>query len=197
MNRLSISTSAAMDISSPLLIASYTADDERELIFQIYASSLSGSGMYQACVTKQLLGAGTAFQSPTSTAYLSASTTSVFLPSIGVPVMNTDVCKVYLQGLTTDTAVSTTVEVWDNAQNATLVGSGAISTTLTFNDGVNPLDGVEVWITTDSAGTNVIAGTSSTNASGQVTFMLDSGSYFVWSQLAGYSFTNPQALTVS
>lgn len=36
-------------------------------------------------------------------------------------------------------------------------GSGSTSTTVTVNDGVNPIDGVDVWISTDSAGTNVIA----------------------------------------
>ena len=75
-------------------------------------------------------------------------------------------------------------------------GSGSTSTTVTVNDGVNPIDGVDVWISTDSAGTNVIA-RGSTGALGTVVFMLDAGTYYAWKQLAGYDFTNPQSFTVS
>jgi len=77
-------------------------------------------------------------------------------------------------------------------------GSGALAVTVTVNDENSlPLDGVECWITTDSAGTNVVAGTLSTDALGVVTFMLDAGAYYLWRQLSGYNFTNPTAITVS
>ena len=77
-------------------------------------------------------------------------------------------------------------------------GSGAISFPITVNDeDSNPIDGVEVWVTTDSAGTNVVAGTLSTDALGLTTFMLDAGSYYVWRQKSGYNFTNPVSITVS
>ena len=78
------------------------------------------------------------------------------------------------------------------------VGNGAISFPVTVNDeDSNPIDGVEVWITTDSGGTNVVAGTLSTDALGVATFMLDAGDYYVWRQASGYNFTNPVAITVS
>lgn len=77
-------------------------------------------------------------------------------------------------------------------------GSGAVSYPITVNnESSNPIDGVEVWVSTDSAGTNVVAGTLSTDASGIVTFMLDAGSYYVWRQKSGYNFTNPVAITVT
>lgn len=77
-------------------------------------------------------------------------------------------------------------------------GSGAISYTVTVNDeSAQPLDGVEVWITSDSAGTTVVAGTLNTNAAGQVTFMLDAGTYYLWRQLSRYNFTNPLTITVA
>jgi hypothetical protein len=75
------------------------------------------------------------------------------------------------------------------------LGVGSTATTVTVNDGVNPLDGVDVWVSTDAGGANVIA-RGTTNASGQVTFMLDAGTYYCWKQLAGYTFTNPQTLVV-
>ena len=79
-----------------------------------------------------------------------------------------------------------------------LAGSGAISFPVTINDeDSNPIDGVEVWVSTDSAGTNVVAGTLSTDALGLATFMLDAGAYYVWRQKSGYNFANPVTITVS
>ncbi len=79
-----------------------------------------------------------------------------------------------------------------------VVGSGALSCTWTQKDeSGTPMDNVNVWISTDEAGTNIIAGTLVTNASGEVTFMLDAGTYKVWRELAGYNFTNPQTWSVS
>ena len=78
------------------------------------------------------------------------------------------------------------------------VGSGALSCTWTQkDDSDNPLDNVQIWISTDEAGTNVIAGTLLTDASGEATFMLDAGTYYVWRERAGYNFTNPQTWSVS
>lgn len=75
-------------------------------------------------------------------------------------------------------------------------GAGAIAHTITVDDGTNPLDGAEVWISTDEAGSNVVAGTLSTDALGRVTFMLDAGTYWKHVQLAGYNFT-AKAFTVA
>ena len=91
-------------------------------------------------------------------------------------------------GLTTlDAAVST---------RATL-GAGAVSTPLTFkNSATNaPLDGVDVWVTTDAGGAYLVA-RGSTNAFGTITFMLDAGSYYIWKKLSGFTFTNPEGLSV-
>jgi hypothetical protein len=80
---------------------------------------------------------------------------------------------------------------------ASTAGTGAISHELTIDDGTNPIDGAEVWATTDLAGSNVVAGTLSTDALGKVTFMLDAGDYYAWTQVAGFNFTNPTAFTVA
>lgn len=76
-------------------------------------------------------------------------------------------------------------------------GAGAVTWTVTVNDGVNPLDGAEVWISTDSAGSNVVAGTLHTDASGIATFYLDAGTYYLWVAHSGYNGTNPTAITVA
>ena len=67
-------------------------------------------------------------------------------------------------------------------------GTGAISTTITINDGSNPLDGCRVMLTNDEAGSDVVA-SGYTNANGQVTLYADAGDYYVHKQLAGYSFS--------
>ena len=77
------------------------------------------------------------------------------------------------------------------------IGSGAISHTITVNIDGNPAPAVDAWVTTDSAGTNVVAGTLVTDNSGQVTFQLDAGSYYLWCQRSGVNFSNPTAFTVS
>ena len=93
---------------------------------------------------------------------------------------------------------ATAQEVWEYATRRLTggAGGGATANVITINDGTNPLDGVDVWATTDSAGTNIVA-RANTDASGNVTFYLDAGTYYIWKQLAGYSFTNPQTLVVS
>ncbi len=80
--------------------------------------------------------------------------------------------------------------------------AGAIEYTYTIDDGSNPIEGVEVWISTDSGGTNIIwAGTTDANgvarASDDEKPWLDAGTYYGWAQKAGYSFSNPDTLTVS
>lgn len=76
------------------------------------------------------------------------------------------------------------------------LGSGSTSTPVTVDDGINPLDGVDVWISTSSNGSGIVA-RGFTNALGIVTFMLDPGTYYIWKTLSGYSFSNPDTLVVT
>jgi hypothetical protein len=97
-------------------------------------------------------------------------------------------------GFATPTNVTTAVtniEAYGDA-HWTASGSGAITWTYTVTDSSTglPLDGVEVWITTDIAGLNVIA-SGVTNSFGIVTFYLDAGTVQVWRKKAGYDFINP------
>ena len=77
------------------------------------------------------------------------------------------------------------------------IGSGAISHTITVNIDGNPAAAVDAWVTTDAAGSSVVAGTLVTDNAGQVTFQLDAGSYYLWCQRSGVNFSNPTAFTVS
>ena len=105
------------DISSALEIGSYTADAERVLLIQVMADQVQGGGDYTAYITRQLAGAGSAYQSMVTTETVDVGVTAIMFGSIYVPVSNTDVVKVYLLGRATDTATpDTKVEFWqDNA----------------------------------------------------------------------------------
>jgi hypothetical protein len=81
--------------------------------------------------------------------------------------------------------------------------SGAIEFTYTVTDpGLSPIEGVDVWITTDIAGNNVIwSGVTDAfgvarTAGGNLPW-LDAGTYYFWSQKTGYDFTNPDTEVVT
>ena len=75
-------------------------------------------------------------------------------------------------------------------------GAGSTAKTITVTDGTNPLDGVEVEVSTDAAKSNVVA-SGVTDAFGQVTFLLDAGTYYAWCQLAGQNAPNPTTFVVT
>ena len=83
-----------------------------------------------------------------------------------------------------------------SAVYAMFFGDGAVEVTLTSKDGADLLEGVDVWVTTDLAGTDIVARGYS-NTLGILTVYLDPGTYYVWKQLSGYTFTNPEAITVT
>jgi len=80
----------------------------------------------------------------------------------------------------------------------TTQGAGAITWTYTLTDADTgaPIDGAEIWVTSDSAGLYVTA-SGTTDDDGVATFYLDAGTVYVWRKKAGYNFTNPDEETVS
>ena len=76
-------------------------------------------------------------------------------------------------------------------------GSGAITFTytLTDSDSGDPIADASVWVTSDIAGTTVIA-SGQTNQNGVVVFYLDAGTVYVWRQKTGFDFTNPDTEVV-
>lgn len=59
-----------------------------------------------------------------------------------------------------------------------------------------PIAGAQVWITTDPGGRNVIAGTLISDSTGNVTFEIPSGNYYLWVIAPSYTFPNPKIITV-
>ena len=68
-------------------------------------------------------------------------------------------------------------------------GTGAISWTINITKAGVPVDGAFVQVATDSAFASVVA-SGYTNASGQVTFLLDAGTYYVRTQHSSGSWSD-------
>jgi hypothetical protein len=91
-----------------------------------------------------------------------------------------------------------------NTTGITIFPAGAIEFTYTVTETVSgdPIEGAEVWISTDIAGNNVIwkgdtdAFGVAMDVNGELP-MLDAGTYYFWSQKAGYTFVNPDTEVVS
>jgi hypothetical protein len=77
-------------------------------------------------------------------------------------------------------------------------GAGAIAFTYTLTSSVTglPIADADVWVTSDLAGTNVLA-SGRTDAIGNVTLYLDAGTCYVWRQKSGWNFTNPDTEVVA
>ena len=88
----------------------------------------------------------------------------------------------------------------DQLDNCATLGVGATAVTYTQYqaDGVTPLADVDIWATSDLAGTNVIASGITTDE-GKWTFRTDIGSgenVYIWRKKAGWNFTNPDTEVV-
>lgn len=103
----------------------------------------------------------------------------------------------------TDPVVATGVYWWDGAtaREAPVDASGAGSIEFTYtvyqDDDTTPIEGVAVYVTSDLAGANIVAGTKRTDSSGEVVFYLDAGTYYLWRQHGGWNFTNPDTEVVA
>lgn len=86
----------------------------------------------------------------------------------------------------------------DQIDDVTTLGTGAITFTYTLTSSVDAsaIADADVWVTSDSAGNNLLA-SGRTNSSGQVTFYLDAGTVYVWRQKDGWNFDNPDIETVA
>jgi len=83
------------------------------------------------------------------------------------------------------------------------LSAGAVEFTYTVKEADDtPINGVDVWFTTDVAGSNVVwrgttnvFGVARDSANGKP--MLDAGTYYVWRQKVGFIFDNPDTEAVA
>ena len=90
----------------------------------------------------------------------------------------------------------TAIPVFFTIPTTTATG-GAVTWTYTLTDSATglPIPGADVWATTDVGGLNVVA-RGVTDAFGVCTLYMDAGTYYIWRQLAGWTFTNPDTEVV-
>jgi hypothetical protein len=109
------STLSNQNISSALLCHTYTCKADREVFFRLFFDQVVGGGDYKASITLQKLGAGSFYKSIVTTNTLAAGITSGFVSTIAISVKETDVIKIYLTGLASDTTTPDIItEVWDS-----------------------------------------------------------------------------------
>lgn len=102
----------------------------------------------------------------------------------------------YTGAVFTDSAYVYNVED-EEVRSRTTLGAGAITFNYTVLDTLGmPIDDASVWVSTNQAGTNIIASGRS-NASGVATFYLDASTYYFFSAKSGYNFSNPDTEIVS
>lgn len=198
ITRIDTSTLSNQNISSALLAHTFTNTVRvRKVFITVSLDQVAGNGDYVAYATRQHGGAGSAYElQARTTATVASGVTAIEFQTIALMAEVGDVVKIYVTGLAGDTTTPDIItEVFEEL--ATTLAAGSISWPVTVKDGGGlPLDGVDVWVTTDVGGTNIVA-RGTTNALGIVTFMLDAGLYYFWKQLAGINFTNPQSDTVA
>lgn len=104
MRQLAISALSNQDISSDLLVYTYTADAARTVLFRVAIDQISGAGGdYSFYLMLQALGAGSFYKSHVATVTAAAGVTAIFSPTVSLPVNNTDVARIYVKGLAGDT----------------------------------------------------------------------------------------------
>lgn len=129
MRQLSTSTLNNQNISSYLLVHTYTADADRAIIARIHIDQVVGGGDYCAYATIQSAGAGSHYMEGGVTTFtVPASQTAVGFPSIMLPVNDTDVVKLYVKGLAADTATPDIVtQIFEDAEGALSNASASTS----------------------------------------------------------------------
>jgi len=106
-------TNVNLDISAVTEIASYTATATRFVVARVLLDQVAGNGDYVIYATLQVGGSGSAYRIlPQTTGSAASDLTAIGFVSIGIPVDNTDVVKIYVDGLAGDTATPDTRVDW-------------------------------------------------------------------------------------
>jgi len=115
MLRIGTETTTDNYIVTPARVATFTATQDGEVYIQVYLAPIAGDGVYEMCYTKRLLGTGLEYQSKTTNVTVDTSGRNITFLTTAISVQDTDVIKVYVQGLAGDTEVDSFVEVFDAA----------------------------------------------------------------------------------
>jgi len=125
-------------------------------------------------------------------------TSGIYKLTLTAEEMNADVVAIITKTTTEDAKSTATVIYTSPNQIGAAAGAGAITWTYTLTEEgtEDPIADADVWVTSDAAGTNVIA-SGKTDQYGKVTFYLDAGTVYVWRQKSGWDFDNPDEEVIS
>jgi hypothetical protein len=97
------------DISAAVAIGAYTANATRLVHVRVALDQVAGNGDYIIYATLQIAGTGSSYRIiPITTAAAASGVTALMFVSQGIPMDNTDVLTVYIDGLAGDTTTPDT-----------------------------------------------------------------------------------------
>lgn len=126
-----------------------------------------------------------------------AGSTGLALAGASAPSAGAVADAVWDEALSGHLGAGSTGAALNAASAGSVAGAGAISWDVLVQVGVNPVQGAAVWVATDAAGTNVVAGSLITPSNGTVTFLLDAGTYYAFVRKDGLNPVNGQSFVVS
>tara|TARA_R110002167_G_scaffold89203_1_gene240659 strand:- start:36322 stop:36912 length:591 start_codon:yes stop_codon:yes gene_type:complete len=182
-------TGKLYDLTGTTLLASIAGS---EVVSSLYSFNFSGFlGTYRFFVIDDLTTISAA-------SYLVdlTETSGVFIAAD--PPLKSHVSEaVWTTILSTLSATGNAAEKLIKAANGA-TGGGAIQFPIIVQDeNCVPIAGVKCWISTDSAGSNIVTGVLITDDFGLVTFLLDVGTYYLWRDSSVKQFPNPTTIQVT
>jgi hypothetical protein len=161
-------------------------------IFDADGDLVSGAAALDSEISKD----GGTFTNCENEAIEIATSSGVYYLDLKAVEMDADTVAVIVKTSTAGAKAQTLVLYPASAAGVTLqVGSVQKTVTINNQDG-DPVPGAEVWLSTDAAGANIVAGPRTTNDAGQVAFLIDLGvTYYAWCDSAEAEFTNPTEWT--
>ena len=111
-----------------LAVYTYTADQDRSIFFRLFLGAIHGGGNYSVYLTVQRLGALPVYpMNPVTTVAVAAVSSGVLgFSTIAIPVKATDVVKVFVLGVSSDTGANVFTEVWDDCLPNLAPGAGGV-----------------------------------------------------------------------
>jgi len=200
---LETDTNIDIDISTMTIIGSYIADEDSMIIAQIFASQVAGAGNYIFHAGLQIGGIGLNYAMiPKTTAAADVGETAIGAQSSLIAMRNGDILTIYIEGLPGDNTTPDTIVRFFKLAN--LFPAGAIPFTYIVTDDIThlPIDGVDVWFSTDNPAINIVwKGNTDTFGVARDVYgnlpNLDVGVYFVWRQKTNYLFIDPDTEVIS
>lgn len=205
-------TFVGLDISAGASICTYDVLADALVTIEAYVT-VAGGDEYTVWLTRKWGGVGVAHEIAPLTV-IEPTGTDLSFTSIPVWLKTGDQIAVMVDGLAGDNAVSGGVRImawnyslFDETADEVICGgaeAGCVEFTYTVTDistGL-PIEGVDVWFTTDAGGTNLKwRGTTDAFGVARDTVnnlpCLDSGTYYVWRNASGYTFDDPDTEVVS